>query len=126
MLPVLLDNARLLAAAYRNLSAAQNEFTTEVRQEGLTLTLSSWKCNRMYRNSLTVEVKDVPNHDRYVMELRDITALMATNTKMVVQTDQVTWEFKVVEDLEPVTDDCSCRGDYWMLTGQRAPSCRRC
>lgn len=119
MLPVLLDNARLLASAYRNLSAAQNESRTEVRQTGMVLTLSSWKNGRMYRNSFSVEVRDHENHDRYYMEMRDVTSVQATSDKLVVQSDVATWTFKVVEEL----DSCKrhCGSGYREYPGYMAP-----
>ncbi len=101
MIPILTDNARMLSAAFRHLSAAQTESSTVAKQPGATLTLRSWKYDRVYRNAFIVEVGDPVNHDGYEMEMRDVTAMMATSEKLIVQSDSVTWEFKVVDELPP-------------------------
>lgn len=99
MMPILTDNARLLSAAYRNLSAAQKESNTEVRQDGATFTLRSWKNGRVYRNSFTAEVRDDAAHDRYTTEVRDVTAMMVADGEFIVQSDNMTLRFKAVDEI---------------------------
>ncbi len=101
MIPILTDNARMLASAYRNLSAAQKESKVEVVQQGVTLTLSSWKDGRIYRNSLVVSYRDDTHHDRYGIELRDLVALTVVDDMLVVQTEYGELVLDVVEEFVP-------------------------
>ena len=110
MIPILTDNARMLASAYRNLSAAQKESRTEVVQQGVTLTLSSWKDGRIYRNSLVVSYRDDVHHDRYDIELRDISAMAIIDSKLIVQTDGVELKFDAVDELPPSARPCPYPG----------------
>ncbi len=101
MIPILTDNARMLASAYRNLSAAQKESRTEVVQQGVTLTLSSWKDGRIYRNSLVVSYRDDIHHDRYDIELRDLVALTVVDDMLIIQTEFGELVLDTVEEFVP-------------------------
>lgn len=108
--PILADNAEMLASAYRNLSAAQKESHTKVVQRGVTLELSSWMDGRVYRNSLTVTFRDEVRHDKFTLEMRDLIAVAVAGGKLVIQSDDVELKFKVVDELPPVCAPCPpCR-----------------
>lgn len=104
--PILTDNAEMLASAYRNLSAAQKESKTEIIQRGLTLTLSSWRDGRIYRNSICISFRDEIRHDKYTVELRDLTAVAVTGGELVIQTGGIVMKFEVVDELPPIS--CRC------------------
>lgn len=100
--PILTDNAEMLASTYRNLSAAQKESKTEVIQRGVTLTLSSWRDGRIYRNAICVSFRDEVKHDKYSIEMRDLIAVAVIKDKLVIQADGVELKFDVVDELPPV------------------------
>lgn len=98
-LPILADNAEMLASAFRALSAAQRTSKTEVEQKGSTLTLSSWKDGRVYRNSLVIRFRDEVHHDSFSLEMRDLTALFVKDDMLIVQTEGIELRFGIVEEL---------------------------
>ncbi len=102
-LPILADNAEMLASAFRALSAAQRTSKTEVEQKGSTLTLSSWKDGKVYRNSLVIKFRDEVHHDSFSLEMRDLTALFVKDDMLIVQTEGIELRFGIVEELP-----CTC------------------
>lgn len=100
-IPLLTDNARMLASAYSNLSAAQKESKTEVIQRGAHLTLSSWKDGRIYRNSLRISFRDEVKHDDYVLEMRDLIAVAIVDDQLVVQSEGIELRFDLADELPP-------------------------
>lgn len=105
--PILTDNAEMLASAYRNLSAAQKESKTEIIQRGLTLSLSSWRDGRIYRNSICISFRDEVKHDKYSVELRDLITVAVTGGKLIIQTDGIEMKFDVVDELPPISCKCT-------------------
>ncbi len=110
-IPILTDNAEMLASAYRALSAAQRTSKTNVEQKGATLTLSSWKDGRVYRNSLSIKFRDEVHHDSFSLEVRDLTALFVRDDRLVVQADGIELLFAVVDDLSFPAGPCPCCHD---------------
>ncbi len=101
MMPILTDNARMLASAFRNLSAAQKESRTEVVQQGVAATLSTWKDGRIYRNSLVLSYRDDLHHDKYSIELRDLIAMAVVDDMLIVQTEDTELVLDVTDELVP-------------------------
>ena len=100
MLPILADNARILAGSYRSMTTANTSSKTALVQRGTVLTLSSFKEDGVLRVSLKMEVKEP--RDRYVNEIRDITNMAFNGEMLIVETEASVHRFYTIEEFPPV------------------------
>ena len=100
MLPILADNARILAGSYRSMTTANTSSKTALVQRGTVLTLSSFKEDGVLRVSLKMEVKEP--RDRYTTEIRDITTMAFTGEMLIVETENSVHRFYTIEEFPPV------------------------
>lgn len=100
MLPILADNARILAGSYRSMTTANTSSKTALVQRGTVLTLSSSKEDGVLRVSLKMEVKEP--RDRYVNEIRDITNMAFNGEMLIVETETSVHRFYTIEEFPPV------------------------
>ena len=100
MLPILADNARILAGSYRSMTTANTTSKTALVQRGTVLTLSSFKEDGVLRVSLKMEVKEP--RDRYTTEIRDITNMAFNGEMLIVETETSVHRFYTIEEFPPV------------------------
>lgn len=100
MLPILADNARILAGSFRSMNAANTASKTAVVQRGTVLTLSCVRDDGDVRIILKIEVKEP--RDRYTTEIRDITNMAFTGETLIVETDTAVHRFVTIEEFPPV------------------------
>lgn len=106
MLPILVDNARLIAGAFRSMSVAKGRAETAAVQRGTVITLQSTTDGPVFRIIFKVDVREP--RDRYTMEIRDVTNVAFDGTRLIIESDCIRAEYKVVESLDPPS--CKCPG----------------
>ena len=106
MLPILADNARILAGSFRSMNAANTASKTAVVQRGTVLTLSCVRDDGDVRIILKIEVKEP--RDRYTTEIRDITNMAFDGSRLIIEAECARAEYRTVETLDPIP--CRCRG----------------
>ena len=99
MLPILADNARILAGSFRSMTTANTTSKTALVQRGTVLTLSSFKEDGKFRIALRMEVREP--RDRYTTEIRDVTNVAFDGSRLIIESDCARAEYKVVESFEP-------------------------
>ena len=106
MLPILADNARILAGSFRSMTTANTTSKTALVQRGTVLTLSSFKEDGKFRIALRIEVREP--RDRYVTEIRDITNMAFDGSRLIIEAECARAEYRTVETLDPIP--CRCPG----------------
>ena len=106
MLPILADNARILAGSFRSMNAANTASKTAVVQRGTVLTLSCVRDDGDVRIILKIEVKEP--RDRYTTEIRDITNMAFDGSRLIIEAECARAEYRTVETLDPIP--CRCPG----------------
>lgn len=99
MLPILVDNARLIAGAFRSMSAAKGRAETSAVQRGTVITLRSTVDGPVFRITFKVDVREP--RDRYTTEIRDVTNVAFDGSRLIIESDCARAEYKVVESFEP-------------------------
>ncbi len=123
MIPLLTENARLLANAFRSMSSAGSDSETTVTQPGYDIRLSSEYRERHFHVCIRIEVREC--RERYTMEMNDITGIMTTADKLVIQNDRMTWGILTADELPRPPGPVPTRWNYWDDCGTPRP-CPRC
>ena len=99
MLPILVDNARLIAGAFRSMSVAKGRAETSAVQRGTVITRRSTVDGPVFRITFKVDVREP--RDRYTTEIRDVTNVAFDGSRLIIESDCAKAEYKVVESFEP-------------------------
>lgn len=114
MLAISDENARLIAGTFRSASQHGVRADTSVTQRGAVFSLASKVDGPYHTVIFKADVKD--RHDRYVMEIRDVTNVAYVGDALVIESDRLSLRVPTVESLGP-PPECPHRREiaytYW-------------